>query len=205
MAKLIFRYGAMNSGKTTVMLQTAFNYEERDQKVILVKSSKDTKGGDYVVSRLGIERKIDEFITPKDKVIDKIEKYLDKVNCIIVDEAQFLKPKQVDELFYITKLYDIPVIAYGLRTDFVMEAFDGSPRLLELADQIEELPTICRCGKKARINARKIDGMFVTEGDSIAIDDGSDKAMEYESLCGKCYLEKVLGANKKNMKKLIYK
>ena len=179
MAKLIFRYGAMNSGKTTVMLQTAFNYEERDQKVILVKSSKDTKGGDYVVSRLGIERKIDEFITPKDKVIDKIEKYLDKVNCIIVDEAQFLAPKQVDELYYITKLYDIPVIAYGLRTDFVMEAFDGSPRLLELADQIEELPTICRCGKKARINARKIDGEFVTEGDSIAIDDGSDKAMEY--------------------------
>ena len=103
MAKLIFRYGAMNSGKTTVMLQTAFNYEERDQKVILVKSSKDTKGGDYVVSRLGIERKIDEFITPKDKVIDKIEKYLDKVNCIIVDEAQFLAPKQVDELYYITK------------------------------------------------------------------------------------------------------
>lgn len=203
MAKLIFRYGAMNSGKTTVMLQTAFNYEERGHKVILVKSSKDTKGDDFVVSRIGLERKIDEFIRPDDKVIDVVEKYLDDVNCIIVDEAQFLLPKQVDELYYISKLYDIPVIAYGLRTDFKNNAFDGSPRLLELADQIEELPTICRCGKKARINARKKFGEFVTEGDSIAID-GSDEDMEYESLCGKCYLEKVLKADKKKMKKLIY-
>lgn len=204
MAKLIFRYGAMNSGKTTVMLQTAYNYEERDQKVVLVKSSKDTKGDNYVVSRIGLKRVIDEFITPEDKVIDKIEKYLDDVNCIIVDEAQFLLPKQVDELYYITKLYDIPVIAYGLRTDFVMNAFDGSPRFLELADQIEELPTICRCGKKARQNARKINGEFVTEGESIVID-GAEEDVEYESLCGKCYLEKVVGATKSNFKKMIYK
>lgn len=194
----------MNSGKTTVMLQTAYNYEERDQKVVLVKSSKDTKGDNYVVSRIGLKRVIDEFITPEDKVIDKIEKYLDDVNCIIVDEAQFLLPKQVDELYYITKLYDIPVIAYGLRTDFVMNAFDGSPRFLELADQIEELPTICRCGKKARQNARKINGEFVTEGESIVID-GAEEDVEYESLCGKCYLEKVVGATKSNFKKMIYK
>lgn len=204
MAKLIFRYGSMNSGKTTVMLQTAYNYEERDQKVILVKSSKDTKGGDRVVSRIGIERIIDEFITPEDTVIDKIKKYLDDVNCIIVDEAQFLLPKQVDEFYYITKLYDIPVIAYGLRVDFKMEAFDGSPRLLELADQIEELPTICRCGKKARMNGRKKFGKFVIKGESIVID-GSDKDVEYESLCGKCYLEKVLGVDKDNIKEEIYK
>lgn len=204
MAKLIFRYGAMNSGKTTVMLQVAYNYEERDQKVILVKSSKDTKGDNYVVSRIGLKRKIDEFIRPRDKVIDKIKKYLDDVNCIIVDEAQFLLPKQVDELYYITKLYDIPVIAYGLRTDFVMNAFKGSPRLLELADQIEELPTICRCGKKARQNARKINGEFVTEGESIVID-GVEEDVEYESLCGKCYLEKVLGATKNNFEQIIYK
>lgn len=211
MAKLIFRYGAMNSGKTTIMLQTAYNYEERNKKVILVKSSKDTKGDNYVVSRIGLKRKIDEFITPKDKVIDKIEKYLDGLNCIIVDEAQFLLPKQVDELYYITKLYDIPVIAYGLRSNFVMDAFDGSPRFLLLADQIEELPTICRCGKKARQNARKIDGEFVTEGDSVVIDgeyvivNGKKKKVDYESMCGKCYLEKVLGANKGNFKKMIYK
>ncbi len=204
MAKLIFRYGAMNSGKTTVMLQTAFNYEERDQKVILIKSSKDTKGNDYVVSRIGIKRKVDEIILPTDKVIDKIEKYLDDVNCVIVDEAQFLSEKQVDELYYITKLYDIPIITYGLRTNFKMEAFEGSPRLLEISDQIEELPTICRCGKKARNNARKKFGEFITEGESIVID-GEDEDVEYEALCGKCYLEKVLGATKTNIKKLIYK
>lgn len=203
MAKLIFRYGAMNSGKTTAMLQTAYNYEEREQKVVLVKSSEDTKGDNYVISRIGIKRKIDEFITLEDKVIDKIEKYLDDVNCIIVDEAQFLLPEQVDELYYISKLYDIPVIAYGLRANFKMEAFDGSPRLLELADQIEELPTICYCGKKARHNARKIFGKFVTEGESIVID-GSDENTEYVSLCGNCYLEKVLGADKNNFKNLIY-
>lgn len=211
MAKLIFRYGAMNSGKTTVMLQTAYNYEERGHKIVLVKSAKDSKGGKYVVSRIGIKRKIDDFIKPDDKVIDVLENYLDSVSCIIVDEAQFLLPKQVEELYYITKIYDIPVIAYGLRTDFVMNAFDGSPRLLELADQLEELPTICRCGKKARQNARKIDGEFVTEGDSVVIDgdyvyiNGEKKKVDYESLCGKCFLEKVLGVNKKNFKKMIYK
>lgn len=204
MAKLIFRYGAMNSGKTTVMLQTAFNYEERDQKVILLKSSKDTKGDDYVVSRIGINRKIDEFITPEDMVIDKVLKYLEDVNCIIVDEAQFLMPKQVDELYYITKLYDIPVIAYGLRTDFKMEAFDGSPRFLELADEIEELPTICRCGKKARINARKYLDKFVLEGESIAID-GADDNISYESLCGNCYIREVLHGSCDNIKELVYK
>lgn len=148
MAKLIFRYGAMNSGKTTVMLQTAYNYEEKGHKVVLLKSSEDTKGDDLVVSRIGLSRKIDEFIKPKDKVVDVLEKYLDNLDCIIVDEAQFLLPKQVEELYYISKIYDIPVITYGLRTNFVMEEFKGSPKLLLLADEIQELPTICSCGKK---------------------------------------------------------
>ncbi len=106
MAKLIFRYGAMNSGKTTVMLQTAYNYEEKGHKVVLLKSSEDTKGDDLVVSRIGLSRKIDEFIKPKDKVVDILEKYLDDLDCIIVDEAQFLLPKQVEELYYISKIYD---------------------------------------------------------------------------------------------------
>ncbi len=203
MAKLIFRYGAMNSAKTTAMIQTAFNYEEKGHKIVLIKSSKDTKGGEYVVSRIGLKRKIDEFITPKDKVIDKIEKYLDSVSCIIVDEGQFLLPQQVDELYYISKLYDIPVIAYGLRANFKLEGFDGSPRLLLLAEELEELPTLCRCGKKARLNARKEFGEFVTEGDSVLID-GEDENIEYESLCGECYLKEVMRVDKKNMKKLIY-
>lgn len=204
MAKLIFRYGAMNSGKTTVMLQTAYNYEEKGHKVVLLKSSEDTKGDDLVVSRIGLSRKIDEFIKPKDKVVDVLEKYLDNLDCIIVDKAQFLLPKQVEELYYISKIYDIPVITYGLRTNFVMEEFKGSPKLLLLADEIQELPTICSCGKKARMNARKVFGEYVTEGESVVID-GKNKNTEYEPLCGNCYLEKVMKANKKNIKKLIYK
>lgn len=204
MAKLIFRYGAMNSGKTTVMLQTAYNYEEKGHKVVLLKSSEDTKGDDLVVSRIGLSRKIDEFIKPKDKVVDILEKYLDDLDCIIVDEAQFLLPKQVEELYYISKIYDVPVITYGLRTNFVMEEFKGSPKLLLLADEIQELPTICSCGKKARMNARKVFGEYVTEGESVVID-GENKNTEYEPLCGNCYLEKVMKANKKNIKKLIYK
>lgn len=204
MAKLIFRYGAMNSGKTTVMLQTAYNYEEKGHKVVLLKSSEDTKGDDLVVSRIGLSRKIDEFIKPKDKVVDVLEKYLDNIDCIIVDEAQFLLPKQVEELYYISKIYDVPVITYGLRTNFVMEEFKGSPKLLLLADEIQELPTICSCGKKARMNARKVFGEYVIEGESVVID-GENKNTEYEPLCGNCYLEKVMKANKKNIKKLIYK
>ena len=204
MAKLIFRYGAMNSGKTTVMLQTAYNYEEKGHKVVLLKSSEDTKGDDLVVSRIGLSRKIDEFIKPKDKVVNVLEKYLDNIDCIIVDEAQFLLPKQVEELYYISKIYDIPVITYGLRTNFVMEEFKGSPKLLLLADEIQELPTICSCGKKARMNARKVFGEYVTEGESVVID-GENKNTEYEPLCANCYLEKVMKANKKNIKKLIYK
>ena len=204
MAKLIFRYGAMNSGKTTVMLQTAYNYEEKGHKVVLLKSSEDTKGDDLVVSRIGLSRKIDEFIKPKDKVVNVLEKYLDNIDCIIVDEAQFLLPKQVEELYYISKIYDIPVITYGLRTNFVMEEFKGSPKLLLLADEIQGVPTICSCGKKARMNARKVFGEYVTEGESVVID-GENKNTEYEPLCGNCYLEKVMKANKKNIKKLIYK
>lgn len=190
MAKLHFRYGAMNSGKTTILIQTAYNYEERDQKVILIKPSIDTKGEDKIVSRIGASRKVDELIAPNEKIIEKLEKYLSDTDCILVDEAQFLERKQVDELFYIVKIYNIPVIAFGLRTDFKSNGFEGSIRLLELADELEEMPTICRCGKKARFNGRKINKKFVTEGESVVID--NNKEVEYESLCGTCYLEKVL-------------
>lgn len=189
MAKLNFRYGAMNSGKTTILIQTAYNYEERDQKVIVIKPSIDTKGEDYIVSRIGVKRKVDELISPTDNIIDKTEKYFQNLACIIVDEAQFLKEKQIDELFYIAKIRDIPVIAFGLRTDFKLNAFEGSKRLLELSDDLQEMPTICRCGKKARFNGRKINDKFISEGESIVIDDGTK--VEYESLCGKCYIEKV--------------
>jgi len=133
-----------------------------------------------------------------------LEKYLDSVDCIIVDEAQFLNENQVKELYYIAKIYDIPVVAFGLRADFRLDKFAGSPMLMLLADELSELPTICRCGKKARQNARKVKGKFVNEGEGIVID-GSDKNTEYESLCGECYLKYVMGVNRDNIKQLIYK
>ena len=187
MAKFHFRYGAMNAGKSTILLQTAYNYEEKGKKVVLIKPSVDTKGDEKIVSRIGLERKVDYLISDNDSIISKLGDNLSSLSCILVDEAQFLKRKQVDELFYISKIMDIPVIAFGLRTDFKSNGFEGSIRLLELADALEEMPTICRCGKKARFNARKVDGKFTYDGDSIVIDDTSD--VSYESLCGACYIE----------------
>ncbi len=195
MAKLHFRYGAMNVGKTTIMIQTAYNYEERGQKVLLIKPSIDTKGNEKIVSRIGLARDVDALISPDDKIFDKIGNCLDWANCILVDEAQFLTKSQVDELYYITKLYNIPVIAFGLRTDFKSNGFEGSTRLLELADALEEMPTICRCGKKARFSARKVNGEFTSDGDIVLIDGTPN--IEYESLCGSCYIHKVLNINNK--------
>lgn len=191
MAKLHFRYGAMNSGKTTILIQTAYNYEERDQKVIIIKPSIDSKGNDSIISRIGATRKVDYLIKEDDEILEVINSKIVSLDCILVDEAQFLSRKQVDELFYITKIYNIPVIAFGLRTDFKTNGFEGSLRLLEIADSLEEMPTICRCGKKARFNGRKIDGEFINNGSSILID-GSKSNIEYESLCGRCYMNKVL-------------
>lgn len=191
MAKLYFRYGAMNSGKTTMLLQTAHNYEEQGMKIIIIKPMVDTKGEDKVVSRLGIERTVDIRLTEKDNVMDCIiEKYKNnafKPNAIIVDEAQFLQPFQVDELFNITKTFDIPVLAYGLRCDFRMLGFPGATRLLEIADDITELKTICKCGKKATQNLRTINGIAIFEGDQIAID--GESKIQYTSVCGECYLK----------------
>lgn len=195
MAKLHFRYGAMNAGKTTILLQTAYNYEERNQKILIIKPAIDTKGNEKVVSRIGLSRNVDALISPNDIIFDKIENCLGWVNCILVDEAQFLTKSQVEELYYITKLYNIPVIAFGLRTDFKSNGFEGSIRLLELADALEEMPTICRCGKKARFNARKVNGEFTSDGDSVVID--GTQNVEYESLCGSCYIDKVLKLKKK--------
>ena len=192
MAKLYFRYGAMNSGKTTMLLQTAHNYEEQGMKIIIIKPMVDTKGEDKVVSRLGVERTVDIRLTEKDSIMDCIiEKYKNnafKPNAIIVDEAQFLQPFQVDELFDITKTFDIPVLAYGLRCHFRMLGFPGATRLLEIADDITELKTICKCGKKATQNLRLINGEPTFNGDTISIDGISDK-VKYKSICGECYLK----------------
>ena len=194
MAKLHFKYGAMNSGKTTMLLQAAHNYEEQGKKVIVIKSNIDKKGNDTIINRIGLKRKVDELIGIDEKIIDKIRKYLDNLDCILVDEAQFLSRNQIDELFYITKIYDIPVIAYGLKTNFKSVVFTESSRLVEVADSLEEIPTICKCGKKARFNVRTLNGEYLKEGDDILIDGTTE--IKYESLCGKCYVTKALGITK---------
>lgn len=190
MAKLNFKYGAMNAGKSTILMQTAYNYEERNQKVLLVKPTIDTKGDNKVVSRLGIERNVDILLNKDESLLDK--KYFDvlkNIDCILVDECQFLTVDQVDDLLKITKLLDIPVICYGLRSDFRSEGFEGSMRLLTVADELEEMPTICECGKKARFNARIVNNEYTLTGNSIEIDNNAK--IEYKSLCGKCYQTKV--------------
>ncbi|HHT20512.1 MAG TPA: thymidine kinase [Tissierellia bacterium] len=186
MAKLFFRYGAMNSGKSTALMQVAYNYEERGMNILLLKPQIDTKGGDVVVSRLGVSRKVDILVEKDMDLQAAIKKYFTimPIHCVLVDEVQFLSPEQVDQLFRLVIEDDVPVICYGLRTDFLMNGFAGSERLLLLAHSIEELKTICRCGRKAVFNGRKIDGRFVFEGEQVAI----DGEVQYESLCGECYL-----------------
>jgi thymidine kinase len=190
MSKLYFRYGAMNSGKSTHLMQVAYNYEERGMKVVLLKPKTDKKGGEKLVSRLGVERKVDLVISNEDNILDMVKRYQElngKIDCILADEAQFLKSIQIDQLFEIAVVFNIPVICYGLRTDFKMQGFEGSTRLLLLAHSVEEMKTICKCGKKAVVNGRKINGKFVFEGEQIAIDNVDN--VEYESLCGDCYFK----------------
>ncbi len=189
MAKLYFRYGAMNCGKTMHLLQTAHNYQENGLRAIIVKPAIDSKGGGSIVTRIGLKKQADVILRPFDNVLEKID--LRDVACILVDEAQFLQPYQVEDLWKISKLSNIPVICYGLRTTFKSKLFTGSRTLMELADELEELVTICSCGAKAKFQGRKVNGKFVTDGEDVAIDGVGD--VTYEPLCGKCYLEKVMG------------
>lgn len=184
MKKLYFKYGAMNSGKTMEILRTAYNYEENGFKIVLIKPSIDLKGNDYIVSRNGSKRKVDYKILP-DKLPSDVIDFTD-IDAILVDEAQFLSKEQVDDLWLITKEKDIIVFCYGLKSDFMTNGFPGSIRLFELADKIEEITTLCRCGNKAMFNLRKDDGMPVFDGDKIAID--GMKNITYEPVCGLCYL-----------------
>ena len=192
MGKLYFRHGAMNSGKSTALLQVAFNYEERGQKVFLVKPAVDTKGDNKVMSRLGMVREVDFLVLPNEDLRTKFNDFAanqgQKIDCLLIDEAQFLTPDQVDEAMKIAVLDGVPVLAYGIRTDFLTKGFPGSIRLLEIAHSLEELKTICRCGKKAMFNARLKNGAFVFDGDQVAIDGDQ---VTYESLCPNCYFERL--------------
>jgi thymidine kinase len=195
-SKLYFRHGAMNSGKSTALLQAAHNYEERDQLVLLAKPAVDTKGNSTIVSRLGVSREIDFLVTPKQNLrtlfaehrARLLEEKGKDVACLLIDESQFLTADQVDQALQIAVLDSVPVLAYGIRTDFLTHGFPGSIRLLEIAHSLEELKTICRCGRKAMFNGRKVDGQFIFDGEQVAID-GVD--VTYESLCPVCYFDEL--------------
>ena len=158
MAKLYYRYGAMNSGKTAILLQVANNYEERGMKVLILKPGIDSKGANFLVSRIGLKRKVDHIILEDENVYKYLENNIDGVACVLIDEAQFLTKNQVEDLMQIVVDFDVPIICYGLRTDFRTEGFEGSTRLLEIAHSIEEMKTICKCGRKAIFNTRKVNG-----------------------------------------------
>lgn len=193
MAKMHFKYASMNSGKSTDLIRTAYNYEENGYKVLIIKSIIDTKTKDTVSSRLGVEKKIDVLLLYSDNLLEVLKGKLSDVSCILVDEAQFLSIKQVEDLFLTSKACNIPVICYGLRTNFKMESFAGSKRLLEIADVLEELTTLCGCGEIARYVGRKVGENFVLEGEEIVIDGTANIC--YVPLCGKCYLTKVKKQN----------
>jgi thymidine kinase len=201
MAKLYFRYGVMTSSKTAQALMTRFNYLEKGRIVWLIKPSIDTRDGiDIIKSRIGIEAKaviIDEK--------DNIEARMDEMNnqndmldgsyvpdVIIADEAQFFTKEQIDQLRTIASCRNIPVICFGLRTDFQSNMFPGSLRLMEVADSITEIKSICNCGEKAIINARiDINGKIITNGEQIEIG-GNER---YESMCWKCWQKKIKQRN----------
>ncbi len=187
MAKLYFRYGAMGCGKTMQLLQVAFNYEERGHKVCVIKPATDSKNGTKLLTRIGPERETNFCFTKEDDIYEKVKSNFSDVSCILVDEAQFMTPKQADQLMQITIKLDIPVMAYGLRLNFKQtdSGFEGATRLLQIAHDIEELKTICECGRKATANCRFIDNKIVFDGPDILIDDGKSK-VEYRALCPAC-------------------
>ena len=184
MAKLYFKYGAMGSSKTANALITRFNYQERDMKVWLIKPSIDNRdGADIIRSRIGLEA-VADVITPDTDILSLFEKDHRSADVIITDECQFFTPEQIDQLRKIVDVYDIPVMCFGLRTDFLTHLFPGSRRLFEVADSITEIKTICSCGSKATVNARiDGDGNVVTTGSQILIG-GNDS---YIAMCHKCW------------------
>ena len=189
MAKLYFKYGAMGSSKTAQALITKYNYEENDMSVWLIKPSADTRdGADILRSRIGLQAQV-EVMTPATDIFDRFtQTQQGKCDVVIVDECQFMTPDQVDQLRAIVNEYAVPVLCFGLRTDFQTKLFPGSLRLMELADVIEEIKTMCDCGAKATINAR-IDGngYIVTQGAQVVLG-GNDS---YIAMCHRCYIHGI--------------
>ena len=187
MAKLYFKYGAMGSSKSAQALITQFNYEELGMSVWLIKPSTDTRdGADIIRSRIGLERRA-RVITPEQDICEEYRRE-GKHDVIIADEAQFFTPEQIDQLRYLVDTEDLPVLCFGLRTDFLTHFFPGARRLMELADSITEIKTVCACGRKATVNAR-IDrqGRIVTQGSQVLLGGNAS----YVAMCHKCWKQKI--------------
>lgn len=190
MAKLYFKFGAMKCGKTTDIIKTYYNYKEKGMSVLIMKPGSDKKAGSKIQSRSGAELDTDYVVDTDVNVYDLISYHMINYNldCIIVDEAQFLTPKQVDELSNVVDNFQIPVLCYGLRADAFSNLFPGSKRLFEVADNMEELKAVCKCGSKATYNLRleRINNELIPvfEGEQVSID-GIDS--EYDSVCRPCY------------------
>ena len=188
MAKLYFKYGAMGSSKTAQALITKFNYEERGMKVWLIKPALDDRDGAVMLkSRIGLRAEC-KPINPSDDIYEMFKKDEYRADVIITDECQFFTPENIDQLRRIVDEMNVPVLCFGLRTDFLTKLFPGSMRLFELADSISEIKTICSCGKKASVNAR-IDenGRVVTEGSQVMLG-GNDS---YIAMCHRCYKRSI--------------
>ena len=188
MAKLYFKYGAMGSSKTAQALITKYNYEENDLKVWLIKPSADTRDGVQILrSRIGLAAAV-EVMTPGMDIYTVFgNTKVGQCDAVIVDECQFLTEAQIDQLRAIVNDYNVPVMCFGLRTDFQTRLFPGSRRLMELADCIEEIKTMCDCGAKATVNARINDGYIVTEGAQVVLG-GNDS---YIAMCHKCWIRGI--------------
>lgn len=187
MAKLYFKYGAMGSSKTAQALITRFNYMELGMSVWLIKPSTDTRdGADIIKSRVGLEARA-QVITPEQDIVREYRQ-AGRHDVIIADEAQFFTPEQIDQLRFLVDEEDLPVLCFGLRTDFLTHLFPGSRRLMELADSLTEIKTVCACGRKATVNARLDSrGHILTQGDQVFLG-GNDS---YIAMCHKCWKEKI--------------
>ena len=187
MAKLYFKYGAMGSSKTAQALITRFNYMELGMSVWLIKPSTDTRdGAEIIKSRIGLEARA-QVITPEQNIVEEYRKLVPR-DVIIADEAQFFTPQQIEQLRYLVDEEDLPVLCFGLRTDFLTRLFPGSQRLMELADSLTEIKTVCACGRKATVNARLDSrGRILTQGDQVFLG-GNDS---YIAMCHRCWKEKI--------------
>lgn len=187
MAKLYFKYGAMGSSKSAQALITHFNYEELGMTVWLIKPSTDTRdGADIIRSRIGLQRSA-QIITPEQNILDEYRK-IGARNVVIADEAQFFTPTQIDQLRELVDDEDVPVLCFGLRTDFLTHFFPGAQRLMELADSITEIKTVCACGRKATVNARiDANGRIITKGEQVFLG-GNDS---YVAMCHKCWTDRI--------------